>query len=59
MKRVVEGETLEEWFAEILQPKLALAVKRGLIRSAQAETLGRRMADLSAVRRWGEGRRAA
>ena len=56
MKRVVEGETLERWFGEILKPKLDRAAERGVIRRVEAESLAARMADLWAVRRPAEAR---
>ena len=56
MKRVVEGETLERWFGEILRPKLDRAIARGVIRRVEAENLVARMSDLWAVRRPAEAR---
>ena len=51
MKRVVPDESLEQWFAEILRPKLDDAVGRGVVRDVQVELLARQMRDLCASRR--------
>lgn len=46
MKRCVPGETLEQWFAGVLRPRLVAAVERGVIRDAQVEILERHISDL-------------
>jgi hypothetical protein len=51
VKRRVPGESLDRWFAEVLEPKLGGAVERGVVSRVQVDALRRQMADLCESRR--------